>query len=123
MTQKEIICVGCPLGCHVLLSLDPTGNITDCAGNECKQGKKFAKEEYENPVRVFTSTVLTKGSVRPLLPVRTSSAVLKEKLKECAFFISKITVQPPLAMGDVIVPNLLGTGADLICSSDLKGRA
>ena len=84
MTQKEIICVGCPLGCHVLLSLDPTGDITDCAGNECKQGKKFARQEYENPVRVFTSTVMTKGSVRSLLPVRTSSAVPKDKLKDCA---------------------------------------
>lgn len=120
MPQKEIICVGCPLGCHVILSIGSSGDITDVSGNECKQGKKYARQEYENPVRVFTATVMTIGSTRHLLPVRTNIAIPKEKLMECARLISKKTVEPPMNIGDIVIPNILDTGADLICSSDLK---
>ncbi len=123
MPQKEIICVGCPMGCHVSLSIDRSGEITDIFGNECKQGKKYARQEYENPVRVFTATVMTKGSDRHLLPVRTNIAIPKEKLMECARLIAKTTVMGPMSIGDVVISNILDTGADLICSSDLKGQA
>ena len=119
MSQKEIICVGCPMGCHVVLSFDSSGEVIDYSGNECKKGKKYSKQEYENPVRVFTATVLTKDSARPLLPVRTSSAIPKEKFMECARMISTTTVDPPMNIGDIVIPNILDTGADLICSSDL----
>ena len=123
MLQEEILCVGCPMGCHVLLSIDPSGKITDYSGNECKQGKKYARQEYENPVRVFTATILAKGSARPLLAVRTNRAIPKAKLVECARFIAKTTVEGPMSIGDVVIANILDTGADLICSSDLKGQA
>jgi CxxC motif-containing protein len=111
------------MGCHVLLSIDPSGRITDYSGNECKQGKKYARQEYENPVRVFTATILTKGSARPLLPVRTNRAIPKAELMECARLIAKTTVKGPMRIGDVVISNILDTGADLICSSDLKGQA
>jgi len=120
MPEKEIICVGCPMGCHVILRIDDSGKVTDSSGAECKQGKKYAKQEYESPVRIFTTTVLTKGSARPLLPVRTNIAIPKDKLKECARFVSKIRLQPPLATGAIVVANLLDTGADLVCSAELR---
>ncbi|MFC1863223.1 DUF1667 domain-containing protein [Thermodesulfobacteriota bacterium] len=121
MSEKEIICVGCPMGCHVSLTIDDAGSVTDAKGNECKKGKKNAEQEYANPVRVFTATILTNNAARSLLPVRTNEAIPKHKLKECAQFISKTTVKPPLNIGDIIIQNILDTGADLICSSDLKG--
>lgn len=120
MSQKEIICVGCPMGCHVLLSVDPSGEVTDYSGNECKLGKKYTKQEYKNPVRVFTATVMTKDSVWSLLPVRTSGAIPLEKLMECARLISKTRVEPPMNIGDIVTSNILDTGIDLICSCDLK---
>lgn len=121
MSQKEIICVGCPMGCNVRLNIDGTGAVIDTTGNECKQGKKYAKQEYENPVRVFTATVLTKGSARALLPVRTNAAIPKAKLKECARFLAAMTVEPGLKVGDVVVENIIDTGSDLICSAELQG--
>ena len=121
MSQQEIICVGCPLGCHVSLSINSSGEITDFSGNECKKGKKYTTQEYENPVRIFTATVLTKGSSRPLVPVRTNIAIPKDKLMGCAYVASKLTVKPPLAMGEVLITNIADTGADLICS-DVLGK-
>jgi len=119
MSEKEIICIGCPMGCHVLLSIGPSGEIISFSGNDCKQGEIYTTQEYQYPVRVFTGTVSTKGSVRPLLPVKTSSAIPKDKLRECAFFTSQITIKPPLAMGEIVIRNILGTGAALVCSDEL----
>ena len=119
MSEQEIICVGCPLGCHVILSISPSGEITGFSGNECKKGEAYVAQEYKYAVRIFTATVVTKGSVRPLLPVRTNSTIPKDKLRECAYLVSQITVEPPLAIGEVVLPNILGTGTDLVCSDEL----
>jgi len=120
MSEHEIICVGCPMGCHVTLNIDNSGEITGFSGNECKRGKEYVAQEYKNPVRIFTATVLTKGSTRPLLPVRTNSTIPKVKMKECAYLVSRITVEPPLVIDEVVISNIVDTGADLVCSDELS---
>ena len=92
MIQREIICIGCPLGCHVMLTIDSDCNVESARGNQCKEGLKHAKAELQHPVRVLTATVLTEGSERRLLPVRTDKAVSKEKLNEIMQAIKKIKV-------------------------------
>jgi len=83
-------------------------------------GEKYTAEEFKAPIRVFTGTVLTKGSTtRPLLPVRTSTPIVKANILECGRYIYKIEVPPPIKIGDVVIPNILNTGADLIATSDL----
>ncbi len=120
MSQEQIICVGCPMGCHVELTVSDSGEITDYAGNECKKGKKYTAQEYTDPVRVFTATLLTRESARPLIPVRTKAPIPKNKIKECAQHVSTILVEPPRTVGDVVVENILDTGVDLICSAELQ---
>lgn len=107
------------MGCHVVLSIGPSGEIAGFPGNGCRQGKKYATQEYKYPERIFTATVFTKDSLQPLLPVRTNRAIPKDKLRECAYFASQIKGESPLAVGDVIISNILGMGADLVCSDEL----
>ena len=120
MTKEEmIICVGCPLGCEVKLTLNDKNEVTAVEDNKCKEGKRYAVEEFTNPVRTLTATVLTQGSSQPLLPVRTGKPILKTLLPQSMSIIAKTRVKPPIKMGDVIVPNLLDTGIDVVASSDL----
>jgi len=119
MENQEIICVACPLGCHVTLTVDASGKIVKFEGNECKAGEKYVAEEFKAPIRVFTGTVRTKGGARPLLPVRTSQPILKEKILECGRYICALEVAPPFKTGDVVLPNILGIGVDLIATGDL----
>lgn len=120
MTQnKTFICVGCPLGCAVTLTIDDKGDVQEFTGNKCKEGKKYVLEEYQNPVRTLTATVLTEGSAYPLLAVRTSKPILKTKQIQGMQVIAGVKAKPPLKMGDVVIPNLLGTGVDVVASSDL----
>ena len=117
--EEVIICVGCPLGCEVKLTLNSKNEVTGVDDNKCKEGEKYALEEFENPVRTLTATVLTQDSSQPLLPVRSSEPILKILLSQSMTVIAKARAKPPIKMGDVIVPNLLDTGVDVVASSDL----
>ena len=118
-TVKEIICIQCPLACRIKLTVDDTGNITEIADYQCKIGKSYAEQEYKSPQRVLTATVKTEGSVRPLLPVRTNRPIPKDMLGDCMCVLVDMKVKPPLAIGDTIVPDILGTGVDVVCTDDL----
>jgi CxxC motif-containing protein len=117
--EETIICVGCPLGCEIKLLLGDRDEVVEVDGNKCKEGKQYALEEFSNPVRTLTATVLTKDGSQPLLPVRTSKPILKTLLTQGMSIIAGTTVKPPIRMGDVIVPNLLDTGVDVVATSDL----
>ena len=120
MAKKEkIICVGCPMGCEVELTLDDKNEIVEIDGYKCKEGKGYAVEEYKNPVRVLAATVLTEGSQRPLLSVRTTKPILKSMLLRSMGIVAKARVKPPVKAGEAVIPNLLNTGIDLIATADL----
>ena len=120
MARKEhVICVGCPLGCEVILAVDDKVEVTEVSGNACKEGKKYAIEEYKNPVRVLTATVLTQNSSQPLLSVRTDKAILKTRLTEGMCVLAKVRAKPTLKTGDILIANLLGTSSNVVATSDL----
>ena len=117
--EVKIICVGCPLGCVVRLSLNDKGEVIDIADNECKEGQKYVLEEYKHPVRVFTATVLTQESRQPLLSVRTNKPIAKSMLVKVMPVLAQIRVRPPIRTGEVVKTNILGSRADVIATSDL----
>jgi CxxC motif-containing protein len=119
VAEVNIICIGCPMGCTATLTIGGDGEITAIVGCECKAGQKYVVEEYKNPVRVLTATVVTQGSPQPLLPVRTAAPILKMKLMLGMGVLAKARVKPPVKIGDVVIPNLLGTGVDVVATSDL----
>jgi CxxC motif-containing protein len=116
--QEKIICVGCPMGCLVALTIE-NGEVTDIEGNRCKQGEKYTVEEYRNPVRTLTTTLLTQESSQSLLPVRTSVPVPKTKMISVAAVLAGIKVRPPVRTGEVITSRPAGIEADIIATADL----
>jgi len=118
--ENEIICIICPLACRVTVNIDEEGTILGATNYLCKEGENYAIAEYKFPGRILTTTILTEDSSCKLLPVRTSGPVPKERLKEMMYFLSRIKVKPPVKMGQVILPNVLNTGVDLVSTDDLK---
>ncbi len=119
MVEEKIICIGCPMGCRTTLDIDDEGKVIKVLGNRCKEGRQYVIEEYQNPVRVFTATILTENSSRPLLPVRTNKPVQKTKFKEIAKVLVRVRPNPPIKAGQIVLKDLLNTGADLIATDDL----
>ena len=119
MVEEKVICVGCPLGCRTTLRIDDHGDLVKITGYKCKEGRQYVVEEYRSPVRIFTATILTEKSAKPLLPVRTDRPILKSKLKEAALTLVRLRARPPIQAGQILLPNLLNTGADVIATDDL----
>ena len=119
MPLREIICIGCPLGCHVTLRVSDDGEVEDMTNHKCKEGRKLVVDEFKSPVRVFTATVLIEGK-HGLLPIKTDKPVLKSRLKELMYFIARVRVKPPVRIGQEIAHNILGTGANLVSTRTLE---
>lgn len=115
--MKELICIGCPMGCMLQVDVDDE-NIRSIQGNVCPRGRQYAKDEVLQPRRMVTSLVLVEGSRIPL-SVRTRTAIPKSQIGDCLREIRKIRTRLPVRIGDVIQPDILGTGVDLIATRDL----
>ena len=89
------------------------------SGNKCDKGIDFAKTEAFSPERTLTSTVHISGGIHTMLPVKTSKAIPKDLMAEAVKLISKAEVSSPVKTGDVIIANILGTGADIIATRDM----
>jgi len=117
--RKDMICVCCPLGCR--LTVDYTEKAVEkVSGNRCKVGLGYAEKECFNPERTLTSTVKVKGGHLPLVSVRTSKPIPKNRIFDAMDLLAKVEVDAPIKIGDVIVPNLFGTGADIIATKNIQ---
>ncbi|MGL5663716.1 MAG: DUF1667 domain-containing protein, partial [Cetobacterium sp.] len=52
--MKEMICILCPMGCHLNIDIENDYKVT---GNSCPKGAVYGKEELIAPKRVVTSIV------------------------------------------------------------------
>lgn len=120
MNKKEMVCIVCPIGCHLTVTKDegdPLGySVT---GHKCKRGIKYGIKELTNPTRVITSTVKIKNAHLKRLPVKTNGAIPKDLNFECMRLINSIEIVAPIKMGDVIIKNILDTGVDLVASRSM----
>lgn len=117
MMKKNMICVVCPMGCH--LEVEQIGEQVNVTGNQCKRGIVYGKEELLAPKRVLPTTVKITGAIHERLPVKSSQPVLKELLFDMMDILNKIQVKSPIKVGDVIVENILNTGVDIVATRSM----
>lgn len=113
---RQITCIRCPMGCLLTVELTD-GVVTKVSGNQCPRGEEYAKTECVNPVRTLTTTVKVSNG-RPL-PVRSREPIPKAELISCLSQLRNVTVTAPIAIGTVIVPNVCGTGIDIIATTSV----
>jgi CxxC motif-containing protein len=114
--MKELICIVCPKGCHLRVDEENGFAVT---GNSCPRGESYGKTELQNPTRVLTSTVCISGGIHRRLPVKTNTPIPKGLLFEAMRCLDTVKVQAPVHAGEVIVSNLLSTGADVVAARDM----
>ena len=117
--KKELICINCPQGCNLNVEFDKE-KIISLEGNECKMGVKYAEEEVFHPVRMVTTTAAVMDGFIKLLPVKTSCPIDKSLTPNIVKEISKIRVETPVKLGDIIIKNILNTGADILATRTVK---
>ncbi len=118
-------CTTCPSECLLAVEVVRDANgamveVRSVTGNNCPRGDKFAHQELTCPMRVLTTTVAVSGGDEALLPVRTAEAIPLELHTQAMDVIRGLVLGDPVRMGDVVLPNLLNTGIDLIASMDIN---
>lgn len=120
MEQKNLTCIGCPLGCQIVVELND-GEIKSVTGNTCKRGDDYARKEVTSPTRIVTSTVRVIGGNAATVSVKTKSDIPKSKIFECVKAMKEVIVQAPIAIGDVILSNVADTGVDIVATKGIDG--
>ena len=114
--KKELICIVCPMGCHLEVDVENDYAVT---GNECKRGIAYAKKELTNPTRTITSTVKITGGIYNRLPVKTDKEIDKTLIFDVMELLNDVNVKSPIHMGDIILKNVLGTDVNIVASRSM----
>ena len=112
---KKITCIECPVGCSLEVDIENC-KVVKVSGHKCPKGEQYAITEVENPLRILTSTVLTKGLPVKMVPVRTDGPIPKVRIMDVMGEIKRIILDRPVHIGDVIADNVLGLGVNLIAT-------
>ena len=115
MNQRQLTCIGCPMGCQLTATLEG-GVVTAVTGNTCKRGDSYARKECVAPARTVTGTVRCTGGLLPVVSVRTRGDVPKERVLDVARALCRVHLTAPVHAGDVVIPNVLGTGVDVVAT-------
>ena len=119
MEQKNLTCIGCPLGCQITVELK-NGEVISVTGNTCKRGDDYARKEVTSPTRIVTSTVKVSGGNAPTVSVKTKSDIPKDKIFDCVRALKEVEVQAPVAIGDIVLADVVGTGVDIVATKGVE---
>ena len=97
--MTNLICIVCPKGCHLAVDED--------------------NKELTNPTRVITSTVKITGGIHKRLPVKTNQDIPKGMIHDAMALLDAVELTAPVKVGDVVVPDICGTGAAWVAARDM----
>ncbi|MBQ1230339.1 MAG: DUF1667 domain-containing protein [Clostridia bacterium] len=112
---RELTCIVCPKGCPLRVELED-GVVKSVTGHTCPRGLQYANDECIHPMRTVTSTVLAKDG--RVIPVKTDRTIPKEKMFECMELINATVIELPVTVGQVLLSDILGTGANLVATAN-----
>jgi CxxC motif-containing protein len=113
--KRHFVCVVCPIGCEIDVVHDGA-KIISMEGNKCEKSEEFVRQELIEPVRTLTTTVRIQGSRWPVIPVRTNKSVPKRLFPLIMRRLRRTKLQAPVNMLDVVVRDVLDTGANIIAT-------
>ena len=118
---SNYLCIGCPLGCRLEVEQDDkTDEVVEVRGWSCKKGDRYGRQEHVDPRRMVTTTVRIDGASLARLPVKTSDEVPKGLVTEVCRLLQGVSVQAPVCVGDIVLANIAGTGADIVATRDME---
>ena len=117
-TTKNLTCIVCPRGCTLTVTLESAAEnpVVSVEGQGCKRGVDYATAECTHPTRVLTTTAPTvDGGV---VPCKTDKAIPRELLFEAMKAVNSLSAPAVVRIGDVLLPDLLGTGANIVATAN-----
>lgn len=114
----EITCINCPVGCRMQVTVE-NGTVTSVTGNSCARGLAYAKQECVAPQRMVTAVVTVENRDMPV-SVKTRTPIPKSRIFDCMKQLAALRLTAPVHMGDVVCPDVCGTGVDVIATKTVE---
>ena len=114
--ERKLTCIVCPKGCDLRVEFNDAGEIINIEGYTCPRGKDYAHSECTSPVRTVTSTIRCKDG--DVVAVKTSLPIPKSMIFDVMKQINSVSADNDVKIGDVVIKNVLGTGADIVVTSN-----
>ena len=112
-----LTCIVCPNGCRISAQVIDGEYVF--SGHKCARGIAFARAELTAPMRSVTTTVKTAFAQMPALPVRTNGEIPKALIPAFVHALASVVVTRQIGIGETVVQDILGTGCDVIATSDV----
>ncbi len=119
MGKRELICIGCPLGCMLTVEMD-SDKVVCVSGNTCPRGKTYAEKEVTNPTRIVTSSVRVLGGDKGVVSCKTKEDIPKGKIFDVVCALKDITVEAPVCIGDILLENVAETEVAVVATSNVR---
>lgn len=119
--EKKMICICCPIGCHLTVDLQDNGDI-NVSGNNCPRGEKYAKDEIRCPKRMVTTIVRVDGGIIDMVSVKSADGIPKGKIFDVLEVLKGVRLTAPIKIGDIVVSNICDTGIDIIATKNIKKK-
>ena len=119
MLTRTFTCILCPNGCEISAEYEGQ-SFKGCTGNLCANGEAYVRQELTDPRRTIASSVPVDGGELPLLSVRLTKSVPRERIFDVMAEIRALRVTAPVERGAVLARDLLGLGSDLIATRTVE---
>ena len=116
--EQTITGITGPMGCRRTVQVE-NGQVVSVSGNVCKRGERYAHQECIAPERMVTAVIPVEGRTMPV-SVKTRSPIPKKDIFNCMRQLSQVKVTPPVQAGTVIVPDVCGSGVDVIATKTVE---
>lgn len=111
---KHYICISCPIGCPLRL-VHEGSQILEIEGQECSRGAKYARQEFTDPRRTFSTTVPIRFALHERLPVKLTAPIPRDRIPDAMAAIRTILAEAPVQLGQVLLHDVAGiTGVHLV---------
>ena len=109
MNERELICIGCPMGCPIVVKMED-GKVVSVTGNTCPRGDAYARKEVTDPTRIVTTTVRVADGKVPMI---------NDKIFDCIAALRGVTIKAPVHIGDIVLENVAGTGVNIVAAGNV----
>ena len=116
--MKQLTCIVCKKCCRITIEIE--NGVYSFYGNKCEKGTLFMISEQNAPSQSLATTIKTIFPDKPVLFVRTSGNIPKNKIKKIIQILSKVVITERKKTGDIVVQNISRTGCDIIATSDMR---
>ena len=117
--KRTFTCIVCPNGCEIEAEYEGT-QVLSITGNLCPKGKTYVTQELSDPRRTIATSVRITGGTLPLVSVRLTNAIPKDRIFDVMSEINRQTLAAPVKIGDVVIKNILGLDSDVIVTKNIE---